>query len=64
MNIFSIEMFTFAYFAQTVKFERSQFKKVGVTISKSYLFVLVSLRVLGESCFEALNVPLDEYFYH
>ena len=54
------EIFLFVNFVKNVDFERSQLHKVNVALSEFYLFVLSSLRVLGESYFEAPKVPLDK----
>ena len=43
-----IEMFIFANFVQKVNFEESHFQNVGVRLPELLLFVLGSLRVLGE----------------
>ena len=54
----------FANFVQKVNFEESHFQNVGVRLPELLLFVLGSLRVLGESCFKATKASLDSYFYH
>ena len=63
-NIVMIEMFIFANFVQKLNFEESHFQNVGVRLPELLLFVLGSLRVLGESCFKATKASLDSYFYH
>ena len=63
-NIVMIEMFIFANFVQKVNFEELHFQNVGVRLPELLLFVLGSLRVLGESCFKATKASLDSYFYH
>ena len=37
---------------------------MGMVLTEFYLFKLPLLPVLGESCFKAPKVTLDEYFYH
>ena len=46
-------MFIFANFEQKVTFEGSHFEKMGVEFYEFLWFVLVPLRILGESCFKA-----------
>ena len=54
----------FINFVQKFEFERSQFQEVGMALTEFYLFELSLFQVLGESCFKAPKVPLDECFYH
>ena len=64
MNNFTTEMFIFANFVQKVSAEQSQLQKLNIALPEFYLLVLSSLQVLGECCFKAPKVPLDEYFYY
>ena len=57
-------MFILAIFVQKVDFEGSQFQREEITLSKFYLFVAMSFRVLGESCSKAPEVRLGKCFYH
>lgn len=52
-------MFVFANFVQKLGFEQSHLPKVDMALAKFYLFELSPLRVLEESWFKALKVPLD-----
>ena len=59
-----MEAIIFVNFAQRVKFERLQFRKMTLAFTEVYLFKLSSLPVLGESSFKAPIVTLEEYVYH
>ena len=58
--IVTIEKFIFAKFVQKVNFELN----MGVALSKFFWIVLISLRVLRESCFKVRKAWLDEDFNH
>ena len=57
-------MFILAIFVQKVDFERCQFQREDMALSKFYLFVVMSFGVLGESCSKAPEVRLGKCFYH
>ena len=59
MHVFTTEMLIFSNFVQRINFEQSEFQKVCVALAEFYLFQLLLLWVLGESCFTASKVLLE-----
>ena len=62
-DIFTIEAFVFANFVQKINFVLSQFQKLVVVVPEFSLFAISSLRLLEESLFKPLKVPVYEAFY-